>query len=155
MADFNQLSRFARLFGRLSPGLDVKPLLAELKDRVLEELDYTLEADAQRDVRRRLRRRRAHLVGRVVASAPKVIVTEWIDGTPLSRIIADGTPGRARPGRLPARRCCTTRPRSAPVCCTPTRTRATSGCCPTAGSASSTSARSPACPTVRRRRSAG
>ncbi|MBV9822030.1 MAG: AarF/ABC1/UbiB kinase family protein, partial [Actinobacteria bacterium] len=27
MADFNQLSRFAKVFGMLSPGLDVKPLL--------------------------------------------------------------------------------------------------------------------------------
>src|ERR1700761_4090921 len=29
MADFTQLSRFAWLFGRMSPGLDVKPLLSE------------------------------------------------------------------------------------------------------------------------------
>src|SRR6266487_4719544 len=48
MADFTQLARFARLFSRLSPGLEIKPLLAELKERVLEELDYNLEADAQR-----------------------------------------------------------------------------------------------------------
>ena len=47
MADLNQITRFARLFSRLSPGLDVKPLLAELRSRVLEELDYTLEAQAQ------------------------------------------------------------------------------------------------------------
>src|SRR3954451_25099804 len=48
LADFTQLSRMARLFARLSAGLEVKPLLAELKDRVVEELDYRLEADAQR-----------------------------------------------------------------------------------------------------------
>src|SRR6185437_7446193 len=30
-------------------------------------------------------------VPRVVASAPKAMVSEWMDGTPLSRIIADGT----------------------------------------------------------------
>src|SRR4051794_266057 len=48
MADLTQLSRFAWLFSRISPGLDVKPLLAEIKERVLEELDYSLEADAQR-----------------------------------------------------------------------------------------------------------
>ena len=29
------------------PGLDVKPLLDELKDRVAEELDYELEAMSQ------------------------------------------------------------------------------------------------------------
>ena len=47
ISDFNQLSRFARLFGALMPGLDAKPLLAELRDRVAEELDYRLEAAAQ------------------------------------------------------------------------------------------------------------
>ena len=48
MADLNQLARFARLFAALFPGMDVKPLIAELKARVAEELDYGLEADAQR-----------------------------------------------------------------------------------------------------------
>src|SRR3712207_7237056 len=39
---------FARLFAALFPGLDVKPLITELKARVVEELDYGLEADSQR-----------------------------------------------------------------------------------------------------------
>ena len=47
VSDFNQLSRFARLFGVLMPGLDAKALLAELRDRVAEELDYRLEASFQ------------------------------------------------------------------------------------------------------------
>jgi predicted unusual protein kinase regulating ubiquinone biosynthesis (AarF/ABC1/UbiB family) len=47
MSDLSQLSRFARLFGALMPGLDAKPLLAELRDKVAEELDYRLEAAAQ------------------------------------------------------------------------------------------------------------
>src|SRR6266566_8049205 len=47
LSDFTQLSRAARLFGVLMPGLDVKPLIAELKDRIAEELDYNLEAAAQ------------------------------------------------------------------------------------------------------------
>src|SRR6266567_886685 len=91
MADFTQLSRFARLFGRLSPGLEIKPLLAELRERVLEELDYSLEADAQRAFASVYDGDAEIAVPRVVASAPKVIVTEWIDGTALSRIFAHGT----------------------------------------------------------------
>jgi predicted unusual protein kinase regulating ubiquinone biosynthesis (AarF/ABC1/UbiB family) len=91
MADFTQLARFARLFGRLSPGLEIKPLLAELQERVLEELDYTLEADAQRAFAAAYADDPEIAIPRVVASAPKVIITEWIDGTPLSRIIATGT----------------------------------------------------------------
>src|SRR5271154_2983131 len=39
IGDFNQLSRAGRLFGLLMPGLDVRPLLDELRDRVAEELD--------------------------------------------------------------------------------------------------------------------
>ena len=34
MADLNQLARFARLFAALFPGMEVKPLIAELKARV-------------------------------------------------------------------------------------------------------------------------
>jgi predicted unusual protein kinase regulating ubiquinone biosynthesis (AarF/ABC1/UbiB family) len=91
MADFTQLARFARLFGRLSPGLEIKPLLAELKERVLEELDYNLEAEAHRAFAAAYADDAEIAIPRVVASAPKVIITEWIDGTPLSRIIAAGT----------------------------------------------------------------
>jgi predicted unusual protein kinase regulating ubiquinone biosynthesis (AarF/ABC1/UbiB family) len=91
MADFTQLSRMARLFARISPGLEVKPLLAELKDRVLEELDYGLEADAQRAFATAYADDPDIAVPRVVASAPKAMITEWMSGTPLSRIIADGT----------------------------------------------------------------
>ena len=101
MADFNQLSRFARMFSMLSPGLDVKPLLAELKARVSEELDYTLEADAQRQFTAAYDDDPEIVAPRVVASAPKVVVSEWLDGTPVSKIIASGSQDdRDRVGRL-------------------------------------------------------
>jgi predicted unusual protein kinase regulating ubiquinone biosynthesis (AarF/ABC1/UbiB family) len=91
MADLNQLARFARLFAALFPGMDVKPLIAELKARVVEELDYGLEADAQRTFAAAYAGDPQIAVPRVVASAPKVIVSEWLEGTPLSRVIASGT----------------------------------------------------------------
>ena len=91
MADLNQLARFARLFAALFPGMDVKPLIAELKARVIEELDYGLEADAQRQFAAAYAGDPRIVVPRVVASAPKVIVSEWLDGIPLSRIITDGS----------------------------------------------------------------
>ena len=91
LADFIQLSRMARLFGRMSPGLEIKPLLAELRERVMEELDYSLEADAQRAFAEAFAGDPDIAVPRVVASAPKAVVSEWIEGTPLSRIIASGT----------------------------------------------------------------
>jgi predicted unusual protein kinase regulating ubiquinone biosynthesis (AarF/ABC1/UbiB family) len=101
MADLNQLARFARLFAALFPGMDVKPLIAELKARVAEELDYGLEADAQRAFATAYADDEQIVVPRVVASAPKVIVSEWLEGTPLSRIIATGTrEQRDRAGHL-------------------------------------------------------
>jgi predicted unusual protein kinase regulating ubiquinone biosynthesis (AarF/ABC1/UbiB family) len=58
---------------------------------VVEELDYGLEADAQRQFAAAYAGDPDIAVPRVVASAPKVIVSEWLDGTPLSKIIASGT----------------------------------------------------------------
>jgi predicted unusual protein kinase regulating ubiquinone biosynthesis (AarF/ABC1/UbiB family) len=103
MADLNQLARFARLFAALFPGMDVKPLIAELKARVVEELDYGLEADAQRSFAAAYAGDPQIVVPRVVASAPKVIVSEWLDGIPLARVIASGSAEeRDRAGRLMA-----------------------------------------------------
>ncbi|WP_375476749.1 ABC1 kinase family protein [uncultured Jatrophihabitans sp.] len=101
LADLSQLTRFARLFSRFSPGLDVKPLLAEIRERVLEELDYTQEADAQRAFAAGFADDPDIAAPRVVASAPKAIVTEWMTGTPLSKVIATGTQDeRDRAGSL-------------------------------------------------------
>ncbi len=91
MADLNQLARFARMFAVLFPGMDVKPLITELKARVAEELDYAMEADSQRAFAAAYAGDEQIAVPRIVASAPKVIVSEWMEGTPLSRIIASGT----------------------------------------------------------------
>jgi predicted unusual protein kinase regulating ubiquinone biosynthesis (AarF/ABC1/UbiB family) len=101
MADLAQLTRFARLFSVLAPGLDIKPLLAELRARVSEELDYALEADAQRKFHAAYADEPLIVIPRVVASAPQVLVCEWLDGTPLSSIIAGGTQEqRNRAGEL-------------------------------------------------------
>ncbi|WP_299952190.1 AarF/ABC1/UbiB kinase family protein [uncultured Modestobacter sp.] len=103
MADLNQLARFARMFAVLFPGMEVKPLIAELKARAEEELDYGLEADAQRGFAAAYADDDQIVVPRVVASAPKVIVSEWLEGTPLSRVIATGTrEQRDRAGMLMA-----------------------------------------------------
>jgi predicted unusual protein kinase regulating ubiquinone biosynthesis (AarF/ABC1/UbiB family) len=91
LSDFNQLSRAGRLFGLLMPGLEVKPLLDELRDRVAEELDYELEADAQRKFAAAYAGDPDSYVPAVVAGTSHVLVTEWMDGTPLSAVISDGS----------------------------------------------------------------
>jgi predicted unusual protein kinase regulating ubiquinone biosynthesis (AarF/ABC1/UbiB family)/HSP20 family molecular chaperone IbpA len=91
ISDFNQLSRVARLFSVFMPGLDAKPLLAELRDRVAEELDYRLEASSQEAFAAAYAGDPDVSVPHVVAVTDHVLVSEWMDGTPLARIIADGT----------------------------------------------------------------
>ena len=47
-SDLRQLSRMSRLLQPLMPGLEIKPLIAELRERMEEELDYRDEAVNQR-----------------------------------------------------------------------------------------------------------
>jgi len=90
VADLTQLGRLAQLFKVIQPGLDIKPLLAELRARVTEELDYELEAAAQKAFAKAYADDDEILVPRVVAATPQVLVSEWIDGTPLATVIASG-----------------------------------------------------------------
>ncbi|WP_427166051.1 ABC1 kinase family protein [Streptomyces sp. C1-1] len=104
LSDLNQLSRFARLLGPLIPGMDIKPLITELRDRVSEELDYELEAQAQRAHAEEFTGDPDVVVPTVVHQCDQILITEWMDGIPLSEIIADGTPEqRDRAGQLLAR----------------------------------------------------
>src|SRR4249920_3527577 len=91
ISDLNQLGRCAWLFSALMPGLEVKPLLAELRDRVAEELDYRLEAAAQQAFAAAYAGDPDVCVPRVVSVSDHVLVSEWLDGSPLARIIAGGT----------------------------------------------------------------
>ncbi|MEU6645852.1 AarF/ABC1/UbiB kinase family protein [Saccharomonospora sp. NPDC046836] len=100
-SDLRQLQRFSRLFQALMPGTEVKPLLTELAARMDEELDYRSEAENQRAFTKAFAGDDQVLVPRVVASAPKVIVTEWVSGTPFAEIIRNGTTSqRNEAGRL-------------------------------------------------------
>lgn len=104
LSDLTQLSRFARLLGPLIPGVDVKPLITELRDRVSEELDYALEAQAQQAHAREFAGDPDVVVPDVIHQSEQVLVTEWIDGIPLSEVIAEGTQEqRDRAGQLLAR----------------------------------------------------
>ncbi|PRW64789.1 ABC1 kinase family protein [Actinopolyspora mortivallis] len=100
-ADLRQLMRFSRLFQSLLPGAEVKPLLNELQDRMVEELDYRLEADHQRAFAAAFADDGSVHVPRVVASSPKVMVSEWVTGEPFADIIDHGSrEQRDRAGRL-------------------------------------------------------
>lgn len=104
LSDLNQLARFSRMLGPLIPGMDIKPLIAELRDRVSEELDYSLEAQAQQAHAEEFQDDPDVLVPAVVYQCDQILITEWMAGIPLSEVIADGTQEqRDRAGQLLAR----------------------------------------------------
>lgn len=92
LADLNQLARVARLAGGWIPGMDIKPITDELKSRMSEELDYNLEAANQRAFAKAFRDDPHYAVPDVLVNSEHVIVSEWMDGVPLSQIVASGTP---------------------------------------------------------------
>jgi predicted unusual protein kinase regulating ubiquinone biosynthesis (AarF/ABC1/UbiB family) len=94
LSDLNQLARVARIAGSWIPGMDIKPITDELKSRMTEELDYNLEATSQRRFAKVFRDDPHFAVPDVLSHSEHVIVSEWIDGTPLSQIVASGTPAQ-------------------------------------------------------------
>ncbi len=91
ISDFTQVARVARVAAGWIPGLDLKPILEELRARIVEELDYGLEAQAQATFAEAFRGDPTFAVPDVVTHSPHVIVSEWLDGVPLSRLIASGS----------------------------------------------------------------
>jgi predicted unusual protein kinase regulating ubiquinone biosynthesis (AarF/ABC1/UbiB family) len=91
VSDLNQVTRVARVSAGWIPGLDIGPVLDELKRRVSEELDYRLEAEAQHGFAEAFAGDPDFAIPDVVAGTDHVVVGEWLDGTPLSRVIASGT----------------------------------------------------------------
>ena len=58
---------------------------------MVEELDYHLEAKAQARFAKAFRNDPVFVIPDVLVSSERVIVGEWLDGVPLSRLIASGT----------------------------------------------------------------
>jgi predicted unusual protein kinase regulating ubiquinone biosynthesis (AarF/ABC1/UbiB family) len=91
-ADLRQLARLGRTVGPLFPGIDVKPLIDEMQERAEDELDYALEADAQRAFARAYADDPQIVVPDVVEVGPTVLITEWLESpASLASIIASGT----------------------------------------------------------------
>jgi predicted unusual protein kinase regulating ubiquinone biosynthesis (AarF/ABC1/UbiB family) len=91
LGDYARLGRLIRLFSAVAPGLDVEPMLRELRERVAEELDYRLEAAAQQAFADAYRGDKEILVPDVVAFTGRVLVTQWLEGSPLAAVIRDGS----------------------------------------------------------------
>jgi predicted unusual protein kinase regulating ubiquinone biosynthesis (AarF/ABC1/UbiB family) len=81
-ADLQNMGTIVRLAKALAPGLDPKAIAAELRERVLEELDYEYEAQNQRDFARAYRGHPFIYVPGVFSrcSRRRVLVTEYVEG---------------------------------------------------------------------------
>lgn len=90
-ADLKTMQRMVVVLRQLTPGADVQGVVDELIERTEMELDYRLEADSQRAFAKAYEGHPHFVVPHVIASSPKVMISEWIDGIPMSQIIRSGT----------------------------------------------------------------
>lgn len=91
-SDLRTLARFARSMAPLFPALDIRAVVDELQERVVEELDYLLEAEAQRAFAAEYAEDPEWVVPPVVAGSSTVLVTEWMESPySLAQVIRSGT----------------------------------------------------------------
>src|SRR5215208_6117013 len=93
-ADLVVLDALARPLGAAFPALAVGPVLAEVRERLMDELDLEHEGDTHRRVARGLRRVGGVEVAPVHADVTthEVLVSGWLDGPALDSA-APGDPG--------------------------------------------------------------
>jgi predicted unusual protein kinase regulating ubiquinone biosynthesis (AarF/ABC1/UbiB family) len=106
-ADMQNAGLILRLARALAPGLDAKAAAAELRERVLEELDYEYEADNQRRFARAYRGHPFAQVPAVVGglSRRRVLVSEWVDGMGFEQVRELPQPEKDRFGEIVFRFC--------------------------------------------------
>jgi len=87
-ADLRNAGTIVRLARALAPGLDAKAIAHEIRERVMEELDYEYEAQNQRSFSRAYRDHPFIYVPEVITrlSRRRVLVTELVSGLDFERI---------------------------------------------------------------------
>jgi predicted unusual protein kinase regulating ubiquinone biosynthesis (AarF/ABC1/UbiB family) len=101
-ADLRNMGTMVRLAKAIAPGLDPKAIANELRERVLEELDYEYEAQNQRDFARAYRDHPFIYVPRVISrlSRRRVLVTEYVEGLGFEEVKQLPKPERDRFGEI-------------------------------------------------------
>src|SRR3954454_19510115 len=81
-ADMQNLGMILRLMKSVAPGLDVRSVAEEIRERIGEELDYELEASNQRSMARAFRGHPFIVVPDVITSLSRerVVVSEFVSG---------------------------------------------------------------------------
>ena len=87
-ADLDLAALGIRLARAVAPGLDPEVVARELRERIMEELDYELEAQNQRFFARAYRGHPLAYVPGVVTelSRRRVLVSDWVDGRPFAAL---------------------------------------------------------------------
>ena len=99
-SDLRQIRRLSKLFAPLAGGMDVTPLVDELIERTSEELDYTVEAASQQQAAEGFAGSDEFAVPQVLTATSRVMVSEWIEGEPLSVAASRDEAERNRVGLL-------------------------------------------------------
>jgi predicted unusual protein kinase regulating ubiquinone biosynthesis (AarF/ABC1/UbiB family) len=81
-ADLQNLDMIMRLLKRMTPGMDVNAITEEIRERIVEELDYELEAQNQRSLARIFAGHPFIVVPDVIGSLSRehVMVSEYVRG---------------------------------------------------------------------------
>ncbi|HEX2468659.1 MAG TPA: AarF/ABC1/UbiB kinase family protein [Solirubrobacterales bacterium] len=106
-ADLANAGMIVRLARALAPGLDAKAVAEELRERVLEELDYEYEAQNQRTFARGYRGHPFIYVPDVITrlSRRRVLVTEYVEGRGFEQVKKLSDEERSRFGEIVFRFC--------------------------------------------------
>ena len=101
-SDLKNAGALMQLARVMAPGLDAREVTSELRERVLEELDYEYEAQNQRSFARAYRDHPFVFVPEVVTrlSRRRVLVTEYVEGLGFDRVKELDQDERSRFGEI-------------------------------------------------------
>lgn len=101
-ADMQNLGMLLRLAKRITPQLNVKAVADEVRLRIVEELDYELEASNHRTLARIYRGHPFIYIPEVITSMcrERVIVTEFVEGDRFEQITSGDQAERDRVGEI-------------------------------------------------------
>ena len=101
-ADMQNLGLIMRVLKRMTPGLDVKAVAEEVRERIVEELDYELEAENQRSLGRIFDGHPFIVVPEVISalSRERVLVSEFVEGIGFEELKTRSQAERDRIGEI-------------------------------------------------------
>src|SRR5205823_1156856 len=101
-ADLQNLDMIMRLLKRMTPGLDVKAITEEIRERIGEELDYELEAQNQRSLARIFAGHPFIVVPQVITSLTRerVLVSDYVKGVGFEELKSRPREERDRLGEI-------------------------------------------------------